>query len=575
VLLKHPLTNTGGEDRGQHMLWTRELEMKFRREGPPYPTSSDLIEWAASGDGNTDRIEWAKWVTQTLFGHDGIGIRPLGDHLKSHLEIAELLVNGPDPIIPCRLWDRPSGQEAAKVVSELGQNAQYGGALGASDYISLFHSVLKRSEVRDPVRPHPNIMIWGTLEARVQGADLVILGSLNDGVWPELPAPDPWLNREMRATAGLLVPERRIGLSAHDFQQAIAAKEVILSRSIRNAEAETVPSRWLNRLTNLMNGMSTDGEQRLKEMRARGQVWESLARQLDTPHVSIPLAERPSPRPPVAARPRSLSVTAISRLIRDPFAIYAANILRLKKLDPLHRQPDAPLRGTVLHSVLEQFIRDTDLSAGIDAAKTALLQTTNDVLEEHAPWPAARALWRAKLERVADIFLRDEFNRQARATPVEFEVWGSLFFAGLDFTLKGKADRIDRTDADRFIIYDYKTGSPPTKLQLTHFDKQLLLEAVMIEAGAFENLPAGIVSEVAHIGLGSTPKYDPVSLDIGEVKQIRAEFIELISQYQRQDQGYTSRRAMAEMRFGGDYDHLARFGEWDETRSPNPIEVGE
>jgi RecB family exonuclease len=197
------------------------------------------------------------------------------------------------------------------------------------------------------------------------------------------------------------------------------------------------------------------------------------------------------------------------------------------------------------------------------------------VLEEHAPWPAARALWRAKLERVADVFLRDEFNRQAHATPVAFEVWGSHFFADLDFTLKGKADRIDRSDAGRFIVYDYKTGSPPTRPQLTHFDKQLLLEAVMIEAGAFENLPAGVVSEVAHIGLGASPKFDPVSLDIGEVQKIRAEFLELISQYQRLDQGYTSRRAMAKMRFDGDYDHLARFGEWDETQTPNPIEVGE
>lgn len=575
ILLKHPLTNSGGETRGQHLLWTRELEMKFRREGPPFPTKADLFEWASSGDGNVDRIAWAIWLTDTVFGYDSVAEKPLADHLQSHLKIAQSLVDGPKPTRSGHLWDQADGKEALKIVTELEQNAGYGGVMSAADYISLFYSVLNRGEVRDPLRPHPNIMIWGTLEARVQGADLVILGSLNDGVWPEFPSPDPWLNREMRENVGLLLPERRIGLSAHDFQQAIAAKEVVISRSLRNAEAETVPSRWLNRLTNLLGGMSSDGNQCLTEMRKRGQAWLDMARQLDKPMKLVDPEKRPSPRPPLEARPRSLSVTAISRLIRDPYAIYAANILRLRRLDPLHRQPDAPLRGTVLHAVLEQFIRDVDLSDGIEAARRTLLDIASDVLEKHAPWPAARTLWQAKLERVAATFLQDEILRQGRATPVALEAWGALFIADLDFTLKGKADRIDRTENGQYIIYDYKTGAPPSKAQLQYFDKQLLLEAVMIEAGAFKDLPAGIVSEVAHIGLGSTPKFDPVILESGETAQIRAEFLKLIASYQNRNQGYTSRRAMAKMRFGSDFDHLARFGEWDETDTPNAVEVGE
>ena len=97
--------------------------------------------------------------------------------------------------------------------------------------------------MRNPHLGHPNVLVWGTLEARVQGADLLILAGLNEGSWPEAPAPDPWLNRQMRADAGLLLPERRIGLSAHDFQQAIAAKEVWLTRSQRSDDAQTVPSR--------------------------------------------------------------------------------------------------------------------------------------------------------------------------------------------------------------------------------------------------------------------------------------------------------------------------------------------
>ncbi|MFV2002168.1 MAG: PD-(D/E)XK nuclease family protein, partial [Paracoccaceae bacterium] len=418
------------------------------------------------------------------------------------------------------------------------------------------------------------IMIWGTLEARVQGADLIVLGGLNDGVWPEMPTPDPWLNRGMRVQAGLLVPERRVGLSAHDFQQAVAAKEVILSRPVRDAEAETVPSRWLNRLTNLMHGMSDEGREALGAMRARGQVWLDLAARLETPEPVSP-APRPSPRPPVAARPRALSVTAISRLIRDPYAIYAQYVLRLNRLDPLHQEPDAPLRGTIVHSILERFIRDTDLSTGPQAAREKLLQTTDAVLAREAPWPATRALWRARLERIADRFVEDEHHHRKIATALAFEQSGSLWLADLDFTLTAKADRIDRTPDGQFVVYDYKTGAVPSKGDIRNYEKQLLLEAVMVQDGAFHELGRGPVHAVAHIGLGADAKFRLMPLERGDTDRCRAELIELLGRYQRPDQGYTSRRAMDKAPFAGNYDHLARSGEWNDADSPQPEEVGE
>ena len=573
ALLKHPLVNSGPE-RGQHLLFTRELELRFRRNGPPFPRKSDILEWATKDNVDRNRQAWAIWVIQTVLGHDGIGDRTLSQHHEHLIALAGALVAGPDADDASRLWQGAAGLEAHKFVMELSREAVHGGCLGASDFVTLFHAVLKRGEVRDPVRPHASIMIWGTLEARVQGAELVILGGLNDGTWPALPAPDPWLNREMRLKAGLLLPERRIGLSAHDFQQAVAAKEVILSRSVRSADAETVPSRWLNRLTNLMSGMSDDGRVALEQMRGRGRAWVDLAKQLETPDHTEP-EPRPSPCPPVDARPRSLSVTAISRLIRDPYAIYAEYVLRLKKIDPLRQQPDAPLRGTVLHGILEKFIRNTDISLGLDEARNKLWAITDTVLAAQAPWPAARILWRAKLARVADVFLNDEVGRQSSAQPLLLEEYGARWFQDLDFTLKAKADRIDRTPEGQFVIYDYKTGGLPSAKQLRQFDKQLLLEAVMAEDGAFGALPPGRVEAVAHIGLGAQPKFNLVTLESGATDEIRAELLELIAQYQRRAQGYMSRRAMTAVRFDGDYDHLARFGEWDETQDPLGQEVGE
>jgi len=50
------------------------------------------------------------------------------------------------------------------------------------------------------------------------------------GSWPGEANVDPWMGRPMRADFGLPAPERRIGLSAHDFVQGFCAETVILTR---------------------------------------------------------------------------------------------------------------------------------------------------------------------------------------------------------------------------------------------------------------------------------------------------------------------------------------------------------
>ncbi|MGR3290709.1 MAG: PD-(D/E)XK nuclease family protein, partial [Paracoccaceae bacterium] len=243
-------------------------------------------------------------------------------------------------------------------------------------------------------------------------------------------------------------------------------------------------------------------------------------------------------------------------------------------LDPLHQKPDAPLRGTIMHKVFEQFIQEYPPSASIEDLREQLLQIADRVFEAEAPWPVAAILWRAKLDRIAPTFLHGEEQRQTAGQVIALEKLGSHLFADIGFTLTAKADRIDRSSDGSLLIYDYKTGAPPSKNQLQYFDKQLLLEAVLAEQGAFRSIGPATVAEVAHIGVGAQPKFEPVSLAPADIRQIRDELLQLISVYQSKTQGYTSRRAMAEMRFDGDYDHLARFGEWDESQDPVPEVVG-
>jgi len=52
-----------------------------------------------------------------------------------------------------------------------------------------------------------------------------------------------------------------------------------------------------------------------------------------------------------------------------------------------------------------------------------------------------------------------------------------------------------------------------------------------------------------------------------------ADLMKLIAAYASEDQGYTSRRAMQKESEAGDYDQLARFGEWDNAAQPDGVRL--
>ena len=563
-LLKHPLCHSERDDRGDHLRHTRDLELHLRRYGPPFPTAADLLTWAKDGSG---REAWGAWLADLVTGLETTGAKPLEDHLQAHLTLADQLAAGPDTAGAGGLWLEAAGREARKICDNLTQAASAGGTMTARDYTALFGAVIAEGVVRDRDAGHPNILIWGTLEARVQGVDLTILGGMNDGVWPEAPPPDPWLNRVMRAKAGLLLPERRIGLSAHDYQQAIAGREVWITRAKRSADAETVPSRWVNRLTNLLKGLPAQGgEDALKAMKQEGDRWCAMAETLSAPTDSTASEPRPSPCPPIAARPKKFSVTEIKTLIRDPFAIYARKTLRLNALDPLVPTADAPLRGTLIHKILELFIK-----AGHGPNdRAALMQIAQEVFVEHCPWPTIRAQWMARLARSADQFLADEGARQAFAPERLLEKFGEIIVAPSGVTLTCKADRIDLTPSDEALIYDYKTGAVPTGPMQEKFDKQLLLEAAMVERGAFKDVGTKPVLAATFIGVNTTMKNSEAPLDKHPPEQVWGELEELFAAWHEIDRGYTARIALFSKSDISDYDHLSRFGEWDTHDKPIP-----
>ena len=572
ALLKHPLVHRGA-GRNTHLLATREFEVFLRRRGVPFPGAGDLAAWLGD-DPPAARATWADWVVATCLGHAAQGAAPLPDLVARLTGTLTSLAAGSEAgATPEKLWSGPDGEEARRALTELGAEAGVGGTFDPAGFATLLSGVLGR-EVREAAEPDPRVRIWGTLEARVQGTDLAILAGLNDGVWPDLPDPDPWLNRRMRAQAGLLMPERRIGLAAHDFQQAVAAPEVMLTRAARDGEAPTVPSRWLNRLTNLLAGLEAQGgKAALAAMRARGAAWSGPAARLDRPAATVPRAKRPAPQPPVAHRPDRLSVTQVETLIRDPYAIYAAHILRLAPLDPLRRSPDARERGTVLHGVMERAVPGLMDQPEADRP-AALIAAAEAALAETIPWAAARRLWRARIARIATAFCREEAARQTDAEIVALERRGRLEIAGCGVALTAKADRIDRAADGTLRIYDYKTGSLPSVKQLKTINKQLLLEALMAERGAFEEIPAAPVTTARYLRVAAKLEARDAPIAESPAAATEAQMQRLLAAYADPDTGYRAQEVPETAQFSGDYLLLARAGEWDLSVLPTPERVG-
>ncbi|WP_112312099.1 double-strand break repair protein AddB [Pseudogemmobacter bohemicus] len=567
TILKHPLCFST-DQRGPHLRLTHELELKLRRSGPAYPDLASLQAWAAE-QRDEFAAPWAEWLGGLLAALEACTPGPLPGLIARHRSLAEAFAQGTGEGTG-RLWQDAAGEAAFKVIEDLASEAPEALHLGTGDYAALADGVINRGQVRSLIPADERIVILGAQEARVQGADLVVLAGLTEGVWPAQPDPDPWLNRRMRMDLGLLLPERRIGLSAHDFQMAVAAPEVVLSHAHRNAEAETVPSRWLNRLMNLLDGLPDQGgRDALSAMKARGGRLISDAGLVGAPIISD-RAPRPSPRPRVADRPKTLSLTEIEKLIRDPYAIYARHLLRLRPLMPLRPMADARLRGEILHKVPEALLREGVPPLVTDAA-AALMRITDRVLEEDVAWPAMRAIWRARMAELAVPFVQGLLAEGGQTVSLEQKYAVVLKDPG--FTLVGKPDRIDVTESGRIRIVDYKTGAPPSEKQQAAFAKQLHLAAVMASLGGFPEAGFPDEVEIAYIRLAADLKTISALLGPDDLHRLLEEFRRLIRAWEDPARGYTARQAMLGARERSDYDDLARFGEWDITEAAKPEDM--
>ena len=566
AILQHPLCHNDTETRGEHLRLTRELELYLRRYGIVSLTQDVLTEWEEKQSSGLLK-QWCEWFSDCFINPIKKIEQNFDTWLQTHIKLSEKIANGSTHTSgeESRFWQGPSARPIRQIIDRLNETSETALECGIRDYLGIFKGLLAKDSLRETNETHPRVLIWGTLEARVQGADLYILAGLNEGTWPETGDSDPWLNRQMRKDAGLRLPERKIGLSAHDYQQLVCQKNVWISRSIRSNDAETVPSRWINRLLNLLNGLpKQDGPVALEHMRKRGAFWLELTDKIDNAYceVSFEPAMRPAPCPPIDARPKSLAVTDFRTLIRDPYSIYAKHILRLRRLNPLNATPDARMRGTVIHKVLEIYFREWP-SIPVDLHREKFTEILEDNLHNSVPWPSTRVFWRNRLEQVICWLIDGEVERRKNAEPIGFEASGQLEIPNLNFTIRAIADRVDQRSDGSLVIYDYKTGVVPTEKQQLFFDKQLYLLALVAENSGFAEIEPNKVFNAAFVSLGNPAKIVNAPFEKESIEEAYRKLWQLIERYQDPNQGFTARRALFKSDDFSDYDHLSRYGEWD------------
>jgi ATP-dependent helicase/nuclease subunit B len=536
ALLKHPLVGGEGDERLAWLDGVRELDLELRGPRPP----AGLRGLDEKLDGSR---AWSS-VRPRVEPLAGLLDRPL-----SLGSLAESLAAAAQALAGEAAWRGPAGRMAADLLSKLqASDAAATLVVESQDAVPLLRQLLDERAVRPPYGGHPRIFIWGLLEARLQRADLVVLGGLNEGVWPALPAPDPWLPPKVRATLGMPTLETRIGLAAHDFASALGAPEVLITRARRDGKSPTIASRFLLRLDAMSGGLPRDIP------------LERLTSMLDDPGPPQPVG-RPAPSPPAAQRPERISVTAVDRLKADPFAFYAQAILKLRSLDPVDADHTAAWKGTAVHEALQLWLQEDEC----DPDK--LRGRAERLLRDEAIHPRLRALWAPRLLEAIDWIAAMERENQAKGRlPLKAEVKGEAVVAGV--TVHGRADRVDRLADGGLAIIDYKTGAPPTQKAVdAGFALQLGLLGLIGRAGGFGDVrgdPEAFEywSLTRHKGgFGKLMCPDKDMAPGAFLDHAFASFADAAHKWLTGDEPFTAKLNPAYAPYG-DYDQLMRLEEW-------------
>lgn len=399
----------------------------------------------------------------------------------------------------------------------------------------LLFSQISFFEKSDATSP---IQILSTLEARLLNFDLMIVASLNEGDFPQIEG-DNWLGRKIRKDLGIDKTLKKIGQNAYDFCNYLSNKEVILTRSLTNNGAPSSPSPFLLKLQTLLKKLKTDFV--IENNFNTEEVFDGIK------------TKRPQPKPAIDLRPKKLAITDIAKLISDPYSIYAKRILRLRQLQEIDFEPGYAEFGSFVHKALEEFIKNP---LSFDEA----IKNSQKIFDDFFLSQEAKLLWWPKFENIFGKFFAKEQELKFIRNLTEQEVQ----MVCEEILLNGKIDRI-AFDADQSaIIFDYKTGSIPSKKEVfSGTQPQLTLAALMLVESGFANEIKSL--NYWKLSFSGEDDLNEISKNCEEIKILiaaaKSGLARLLKYFSTENNGYIAAPNL-ENYYENEYSHLARIKEW-------------
>ncbi len=394
--------------------------------------------------------------------------------------------------------------------------------------LKVLLSQINYFEKSDAMSP---IQILSTLEARLLNFDLVVIASLNEGDFPEIES-ENWLGKKIEKDLGIDATLKKIGQNSYDFCNYLSNESVVLTRCKGRNGMVLIESPFLLKFKTLCKkiGVKIGG----------GEEYFSLLRNLND--VESKRIEAPQPKPKIEFRPTKISITEISKLISNPYDIYAKKILQLNELKKIDFEPSYAEFGSFVHGALEEFVSDYEERNFLEIFKRYFEPEESELI------------WWPKFENIFSEFLEE--NKKFFGLKNYVEVPVKLRIGNI--SISGKIDRVICGAKNEIEIFDYKTGAAPTIKSVTSgLDPQLTIAALALAESGIKSLNYWKLSASANGEIMKICKSDEELQILISAAQLG---LKMLFEYFADEKNPYIATATNER---SEYRHLIRAEEWD------------
>jgi CRISPR/Cas system-associated exonuclease Cas4 (RecB family) len=331
---------------------------------------------------------------------------------------------------------------------------------------TLFAQLANNSTIPFYGEPLSGLQVMGMLETRTLDFENIVLLSANENILPSGKTQNSFIPFDLKKLFGLPQYNDKDAVFAYHFYRLIQrAKNIFL---LYNTESDKFgdgeKSRYITQLVNELAKVNPAIriEESLLELDYQSEESEAVEVVVNKDDAVMDkirnLAER------------GFSPTLLNTFRKCPLKFYLHYIVGIRETEEVEEEIGADTMGTVIHEALELFYAPytgKSVSAGdIKKMQEDLEEKVKIVFARYFPEEVISSGKNLLAFRVSLKFIRTFLNLEEETlrkggslfiTELEKEMKGYMEVNGIPVNIKGKADRIDRTEKGIRII-DYKTG---------------------------------------------------------------------------------------------------------------------